>query len=517
MFLTAPKWGRVGQLYLPHSLLNGGRRVLDAVPGPSGVLPSAGQTRAAETLALLNEGKLRHVFNTLTGWHWWDGQRWKPDGSNKARAALLRTIKYMSTLVEVGKIPAATIAELQRSTTQRGALEIAAHLDSFATELEDMDNEPYLLNCQNGTLDLRTLELRAHSPDDLLTQVTQAAYAPHDPTDTCGPDSCTRCQQDQLWQSFLDTVLPDVEVRQYLQRLVGYSLIGEVLHHIFPLLIGEGGNGKGTFYETVMHALGDYAAPFDSALLIQTRADFKSANAPAPALLGLKGKRLVVTSETEDGARLATAKMKFFTGGDTIVARGMYARAETVFQPSHTMMMVTNFEPLLSSEDGAAWQRITTVPFNVKIRGTSLEIPGFTIQLRDAADAVLAWAVEGLRSYYEIGLAAPAQVLARTQEYHAKTDVIATYIAQRLSADPTPGALVPRTQVWDDWLQWARAEDVEPGKQSDFYDKVAQHYPMSKSRGVRVFRNVALQSDILEDDDDLFDELLPEPPPRQVT
>src|SRR5690606_18041547 len=135
------------------------------------------------------------------------------------------------------------------------------HLDEFATELDHMDNQPYLLNVANGTLDLETMELRAHDPGDLLTQVTRAGYVP----DTTS----------ELWTRFLDVALPDIEVRQYLQRLVGYSLIGEVIHHVFPIFLGDGGNGKGTFIETLMWALGDYAAPFDSTLLLRTRTDFK--------------------------------------------------------------------------------------------------------------------------------------------------------------------------------------------------------------------------------------------------
>lgn len=456
----------------------------------AGKLTSTSQLRVAETLALLHAKDLRYVFGTPTGWHFWDSQRWQPDGTNRARAALHSTIERLAVLAVSGKAPPALISEMSKAAGRRGALEMAQYLDEFATDPAEMDNAPHLLNCSNGTLDLRTFELRPHNPDDMLTQVTNAAY---DPSATS-----------ELWQSFLDTALPDVEVREYLQRLVGYSLVGEVIHHVFPILIGEGGNGKGTFYEAVMHTLGDYAAPFDSALLIQTRSDFRSANAPAPALLGLKGKRFVVTSETDDGAKLATAKMKFYTGGDTITARAMYAKSDTVFAPSHTMFMVTNYEPMLSSEDGAAWQRITTIPFDVKIRGTDLEIPGFTAQLKGASDAILTWAVEGYRQFLQQGLNPPQQVLTRTREYHAKTDSVATYIATRLSPAGDPKARIPRTQVWNDWLDWAKAEGAEPGKQSDFYAKVAKSFDMGKTSGTWVFRDIVVASDELEPDPELF-------------
>lgn len=458
-----------------------------ALPGK---LTSSSQLRVAESLALLHAKSLRYVFGTPTGWHFWDGMRWQPDGTNRARALLHSTIEHLAVLSVSGHVPPSLISEMSKSAGRRGALEMAQYLDEFATDPAEMDRSPHLLNCTNGTLNLHTLELQDHNPDDMLTQVTNAPFDPSARSD--------------LWDQFLDTALPDVEVREYLQRLMGYTLLGDVVHHTFPILIGDGGNGKGTFYEAFMHVLGDYAAPFDSALLIQTRSDFRSANAPAPALLGLKGKRFVVTSETDENAKLATAKMKFYTGGDTITARAMYAKADTVFAPSHTMFMVTNYEPMLSSDDGAAWQRITTIPFDVKIRGTELEIPGFTAQLKKAAPALLAWAVEGYRQYLERGLDAPAQVQARTSAYHAKTDAIATYIATRLSSAGDPKARVPRTQVWEDWLTWAKAEDRETGKQSDFYAKVAKHFDMVKSSGTWVFRDVVVASDSLDPDPELF-------------
>lgn len=458
--------------------------VHDLTSMTDGAVPSSSQMRAARVLATTAASRLRHIFGTPTGWHWWDGMRWKPDGSNHARSELFTVVeKHLPSLVLLGVLPKSTVSELQRDNSQRGALAIASHLPEFATELDHVDAQPTLLNCTNGTLDLETFQLRPHDPGDLITQVTSTEY---DPSATS-----------PLWTAFLDVALPDVEVREYLQRLIGYSLLGVVTHHVFPILIGEGGNGKGTFYETIMHVLGDYAAPFDPSLLLMTRNDFKSANAPAPALLGLKGKRFVVTSETAENAKLATDKMKFYTGGDTMVARGMYAKADTTWQPSHTMFMITNHEPQLSADDAAAWQRITTIPFNIKIRGTKLEIPGFTIQLRQAAPAVLAWAVEGLKQFYEIGLAPPEQVVARTESYHARVDHIATYMKTRLVPAP-PTERVPRTDIWNDWLVWARAEDVDPGRQSDFYAKITREFTPSKHSGVRVFTGVRLVLDSFE-------------------
>ena len=170
------------------------------------------------------------------------------------------------------------------------------------------------------------------------------------------------------------------------------------------------------------------------------------------------------------------------------------------------MFLVSNYEPKLSSEDGAAWQRITTIPFNVKIRGTSIEIPGLPIQLKSAADAVLTWAVQGLEMFYEHGLAAPQAVLSRTAAYQAKVDEVTQFITTQLTATGDPSSRVPRTEVWQEWLTWAKAEGAESVKQSDFYAKVAEHYSQGKVAGVRVFRGLALAPSQLIDEDAVLDD-----------
>ena len=448
-------------------------------------------------LASVASDRLRFVTGTAAGWHFWDGQRWQPDPGFHVRQEMATVVmKHISSLAIAKLVPESTFTEMQRSAGQEGALKLASSMPEFAITHNELDNQPHLLNCQNGTLDLTTLELRPHDPDDLLTQITTAAFDPS--------------AHSQEWEDFLSTALPDTQVREYLQRLIGYSLLGEVIDHVFPLLVGEGGNGKGTMYETIVHALGDYAAPASSSLLIQSRSDYLNADNAAPAMLALKGKRFVVTSETPVNARLAVDRMKFLTGGDTITARGLYARTSTVFRPSHTLFMVTNHEPMLDSEDAAAWQRITTIPFNVRFRGTDREIPGLAARLRDSSGAVLSWAVEGLRHYRTQGLAAPREVLSRTAQYHAKTDHVSGYITARLVPTSSPSDRIPRTEMWNDWLAYSRAEGTEPGKQSEFYQRIEREFPASKYSGTRVFTGVAFADSGMTthlDDDDILSDL----------
>jgi len=135
-----------------------------------------------------------------------------------------------------------------------GVLSIAASLERFSATPADLDADPYLLNTANGTLDLRTLELRAHEPADRITKITTAAYIADSPAAT--------------WATFLTEVLPDAEVREFVQRLVGVGLLGRVVEHVLAIFTGTGANGKGTFDKALRHALGDYASTVEPDLFL---------------------------------------------------------------------------------------------------------------------------------------------------------------------------------------------------------------------------------------------------------
>ena len=111
-------------------------------------------------------------------------------------------------------------------------------------KVDSLDADPYLLNMANGTLDLRTMQIRPYDPADRITKVCRAAYDPDAP--------------DVAWTAFLERVLPDEAVREYLQRIIGVALLGKVIEHILAILTGTGANGKGTLYGALLYALGDY-------------------------------------------------------------------------------------------------------------------------------------------------------------------------------------------------------------------------------------------------------------------
>ena len=298
----------------------------------------SGQARFAYRLAASRAGRLLYVHGI--GWHVWGGRRWALDDRGEATRAVLDELRSALAESLTDKDLRGEVRRCETAAGVAGVLELASALEPFAVTIADLDADPYLLNVANGTLDLRTLTLRGHDPADRLTKVTRAAWHPD--------------VRSGEWEAFLARVLPDADVRGYLQRLAGLALLGKVTEHIFTIATGTGANGKGTAYNAILYALGDYGHVAESDLFMAAKS---SPNAATPAQFGLRGRRLVVVSETERDHRLAMALMKNLTGGDPITARPLYG-APVTFAPSHTALMVSNFLPRVAGDDPAAWRRI---------------------------------------------------------------------------------------------------------------------------------------------------------------
>jgi putative DNA primase/helicase len=392
----------------------------------------SGQTKFAYLLAERCALKIMHVHQV--GWYYWDSSRWKRDDKGRADREVHKLVREFWTKAMGDKELQSECKECDKASGQNGVLHIASTLTEFAYVVDEIDNDPWLLNVANGTLDLGALELQAPQPGDRITKICAGAY---------DPDA-----QGVVWQTFLERVLPDEELRGFVQRLIGMSLIGEVREHILPIFTGSGRNGKGTFYEAVMFAFGDYAATAEPGLFLHRD------NAHPTGQMDLLGKRLVVISESDAGARLAEATMKRLTGGDRIKARGM--RKDFVeFEPSHLPIMVTNHLPVVSGDDPAVWARLRVVPFAVVI-GPDEQDPELRNRLRLEADAIVSWAARGLRDYLDGGLAEPDSVRAATDRYRLDSDPLGRFISERCYAS---GAVqVDFRELFVGWEQW-RMED----------------------------------------------------------
>ena len=367
------------------------------------------------------------------GWMVWDGGRFCPDES---RARLLahtftgRQLKAATNDYQQAAGAAAndpddgdlaakakrsknllTFVNRCRSTNGLNHLltEAAPHL---ARAVDDLDADPYALNTPAGIVDLRTGELHPSDPAALCTKAT--AVAPG----TDGAD---------LWRGFLDTITcGDNELADYLQAVAGMAALGKVFTETLLIATGDGGNGKSTFFNTLARVLGDYATSVRPALLMTGNQN------NGAELAALRGVRLALAAETEEGQRLDVATVKALCSTDRVAANPKY-KAPFSFTPSHTIVLYTNFLPRVGSSDRGTWSRLTVLPFNAHLRDTAGERKDFAeILFNRAGGAVLSWMIEGARRFIANGykLTPPAVVREALAEYRKSCDWLGAFIEE---------------------------------------------------------------------------------------
>lgn len=368
----------------------------------------------------------------LGGWFRWDGARWCRDASEHARECAKQTARDLAAeaaaLFDDDKFKAA-----KRAGSAKGVdatLSLARSAPGIVFVAEDADSDPWLLNCQNGTLDLRTGTLQDHDRVDLITRVCPVNYDP---------------QADApMFRQFLNEVQPDPDVRAYLARLLGYAAVGVVREHVIGVFCGPGANGKSVLAESVSHALGDYAQPGPSSLIVES-----GSNHPTDVASCL-GSRLVLVHETKRGAGFDASKIKLLTGGDKLTARYM-ARDFFSFFPSHTIVMLSNYRPQADATDAALWRRVQLVPFDVVIPVERRD-RDLAEKLRGEAPGILRWLVEGALEWQRTGLAPPVVILDQTERYRASEDVIGAFLEERTvrlkGAQVKAGALYTAFKAW---------------------------------------------------------------------
>lgn len=402
-----------------------------------------GQARMAYRLAAAYGNRLMYVRGL--DWHVWDGQRWAEDEKDEAKAAVLDVLRQALAASLDDKELRSDVRKCESASGVAGVLDLASALPSLRVPVSGLDADPHLFNCANGTLDLRTRTMRPHDPGDRITRLARGAYDP-------GADRTT-------WDTFLATVLPDPAERAYLQRVIGQAAYGRVREHLFPVLTGTGQNGKGTAYGAVNNALGDYATIIDPKMLM---AGDKNGG---PEMMTLRGARLVVGSETEEGRRLDAATMKRLTGGDELTARRLYQEPVT-WLPTHQLVYVTNHLPQVKGNDPAVWRRLRVIPFEVTIPDSQRDA-SLPERLELAADSILTWAVEGWFDYEDRGgMDEPENVLSATDAYQTESDAVKRFIQDACVTGPHVHA--GSRELHTAWQAWAALDGAEQMSEKAF-------------------------------------------------
>ena len=255
------------------------------------------------------------------------------------------------------------------------ALNVAKSM--LTIKVSDLDKDPNLLNTPRATYDLEkgVAGEQPHDPYDLITKITE-----------CSPGD----DGEQIWLDTLQTLFcGDDELIEYVQKVIGLAVIGKVYEEFLIIAYGDGANGKSTFWNTIARVLGTYSGKISSDILTMGN----KVNAQ-PEMAELKGKRLIIASEMQEGVRLNTAMVKQLCSTDEIQACKKY-KDPFHFIPSHQVVLYTNHLPRVAASDDGIWRRLKVIPFNAKIKGNS-DIKNYADYLfENAAPAIMKWIIEG--------------------------------------------------------------------------------------------------------------------------
>lgn len=391
---------------------------------------------------------LRYVPEWAT-WLRWDGTRWARDKKGcvvDLARGVARAIYHdaMRAAGDEHKTAMRWAAVSGNAPRIHAMLDLARTHPGTPVLAEELDADPWLLNVTNGTLDLRNGQLRPHRQTDLITKRAGCAYDLH--------------ADAPRFETFLEQVIPDPDVRDFLQAYIGYCLTGLTTEQILLFAHGHGANGKTTLIQALLHVLGDYGKQAEPDLLLQRD------NAHPTGVADLQGARMVVSSEIEDGRRLAETTVKQLTGSDRIKAR--YMRQDFFeFEPTHKLLIATNHKPGVRGTDHAIWRRIRLVPFNVTIPKANQDhrLPD---ALREEASGILTWAVAGAQLWQTRGLPTPAAIQIATDAYRAEEDRVGAYLTECCVFDDTSSESAG--DLYAEYSAWTEANGERPLSQKRF-------------------------------------------------
>ena len=309
------------------------------------------------------------------------------------------------------------------------------------------DVKPDLLNTPNGTLDLTTMEFDPeHRPSDRITVMTNASW----PT-TPEEESCPR------WHDFMSERFPDVDTREFIQRMCGLFVTGNSPEKAFFILQGEKDCGKTVFIEFLHWLLGGYGNQVNKETLTKTR---NGEGKQQERSVELVGRRYVYVDESASNDQIDDAFIKQITGGDTTIKyRKLYQQVSEA-KAEFTLVLATNFKPRITGNDDAIWRRCHLVQFGQSIPKEN-QIGNFKELLKDEAPGILKWCVDGYRSWRKVGLEAPAEVRAWTSAYKDDNDPLGRFMGECFQIGPdVEGYMTPQSLAMQ-YAAWCDENDIE--------------------------------------------------------
>ncbi len=383
-------------------------------------------------------GKVKYNC-TIGKWMEYDNMRWN---SNRGNGAAERHFSDLGKVIWQSIAHSSSAGDREKllkwgeyvnsARGLRNGLSLAKSHKDIEVFATDFDQDPYMLNCEDGTIDLHSGQLQPHRADDKITQLAPVRFK-----EDTGIELWMNCLK--TWHS------GDMETIEYLQELAGMCLTGDTSSRVFPIFYGSGKNGKSVFLDTLMGILGDYATVAPRTLLKQTRYD-----AHPTELAGLFGKRLVLASETEQ-MRLKVDVVKSMTGDKRITARFM--RGDFFdFTPTHKTILVSQHLPIITETADAIWDRVHKLGWEVRITDAKQDTH-LLGKLEKEWPGILKWCVEGCLKWQQDGtLKRTKSIREQTETYRKEQRPLSDFIEDMCVIGL--GCFVPLSELYVAYKGW---------------------------------------------------------------
>ena len=357
-------------------------------------------------------------YNHVNGcWIYWDGVRWASDENGEIKRRADKMLADMAKdLKEMQDDPAynAYKKHLSRSRSHRGKegfIAEARHLEGVPVLPSEMDRAGNAFNVRNCLISLKTGRTAEHDKKYMISKLAPVTY-----------DENAKCPR---WDRFIEEITcGDKSLQLYLQRMIGYCMTAYTKEQCMFFLYGNGSNGKSVFVDTIAYMLGEYAASCQPETVMMRDRN----NTARGDLARLKGARMVVTSEPNDGCRLDEGIVKQMTGGteNKLTARFLYGR-EFEFSPEFKVIMSTNYKPVIKGTDNGIWRRVRLIPFTAEFTKENRD-PQLTEKLRRELPGILNWAIAGAVGWCKEGLPPCAIIDEAGQEYRSEMDRVQQFL-----------------------------------------------------------------------------------------
>jgi putative DNA primase/helicase len=371
-------------------------------------------------------------------WLVWNGKYWELDegclvhdkGLQMIRgiySELLKTADYRDRY-EIEK----HAVQSESARRRKAFIEVASWIPDLNVKTDALDPNPWLLNVENGTIDLKTGALLKHRQEDMITKIARVA--------------CDKTADCPVWKRFLMEIMNyNAELIRFIQTAAGWAVTGDTSEQSMFILFGTGANGKSTFLNTIMNLLGDYAIATPTETFMKKNGDQITND-----IARLRGTRFVTTTEAEQGRRLSEPLIKQITGNDRMTARFLYGEFFN-FVPTFKIFMATNHKPVIKGTDYGIWRRIKLIPFTNRIPEEKQDRQ-LEQRLRAEASGILNWLLEGAMRWSAEGLATPRIITSATDEYRGEMDVIGNFIRERCVQEP--GASIKARELFKCYQDW---------------------------------------------------------------